>query len=246
MAAPPAEAGGSLVIWGSTGRRLQFSKQDLTMPAHIKALPNAAFYEKQWGAVSGFWFNRVLKETALQHMQVADIVRLIEKDIEKRWQARRAEQAIYKKKKRLLASTAESPVGAPSESILLTNVCSFTEYETDGTAESRRELLAAITGRVEEVTADTVSDVRVLVDAGGDGGGRQEEDDSPAAKQKVRTESTATPEAEAVEKREPSHFDDRVAVVCRLSSKDKAASAIAHLHGSVFDGRTVVCRFWTA
>lgn len=243
--AAPSGSGSSLVIYGSTGRRLQFSKQDLKMPDHVGKLPEAAFYEKQWEAVSGFWFNRVLRESALQQLEVADIIGLIEKDIEKRWQTRRAQSAMYKKKKRLLAA-AGGPAGVPSSSILLTNVCALDEYKGGGTVESRPALLAAIAGRVEAVAADVVTAAEVMVDTSGAAPG-----EAPAKRQRTEGDNPEASKAEEQDEvdRETAvapPFDDRVAVVCTLSSKDKAAQAIASLHGSVFDGRKVICRFWGA
>ncbi|XQJ26187.1 hypothetical protein NXY56_002143 [Leishmania guyanensis] len=224
----------ALVIWGSTGRRLQFSMQDLRMPESLRDNPHFHFYERQWGTVASFWFNRILKESSLQHLAVEDIVGLIQEDISKRWKRRRDEQSIYKKRKRLLQGSGSA--GAPSSSVLLTNFATLSGYQSAAVAE-QRDLVTAVVERVECITKERVQSWRVLVDDA------SEQQFSKAA----RVESTAaTPEEQANSSAEvTSDFDDRVAVALELSSKEKAATAIAHLHGSRFDGRRVLCQFWS-
>jgi hypothetical protein len=240
-----ADNANALVVWGSTGRRLQFSMQDLKMPESLRGDPHFHFYSKQWDAVAGYWFNRVLKESPLQHLEVERIVELIQQDIAKRWERRRQEQSLHKKRKRLLKGN--TPAGSPSRSVLLTNVVGLDEY-TASTAEEKDELMKAVVTRVEGVAKDTVSACNVLVDDTAppvtEGTGE------PAAKRTCTEEgghdvaaNTATA-ADAAETLGQPTFDDRVAVVCALSSKEKAALVIAQLHGSRFDGRSVLCRFW--
>ncbi|KAG5508130.1 hypothetical protein JKF63_05382 [Porcisia hertigi] len=228
-----ADQGNALVVWGSTGRRLQFSIQDLKMPESLREAPNFHFYEKQWNTVASFWFNRVLKASALQSLSVEDIVNLIREDIEKRWDRRRQEQNIYKKRKRLLHSGG--PAGDPSESVLLTNVTSFADYNAASESE-QQNLVAALVERVQDCAKDKVSSWRVLLD----------DTAEPRLAKAARVEADPTTPGE-----HPSHapdatpdFDDRVAVILSLSNKEKAATVIAHLHGSKFDNRRVLCRFW--
>lgn len=228
------DQGNSLVVWGSTGRRLQFSMQDLKMPASLHDNPHFHFYEKQWDAVASFWFNRVLKESALQHLSVEAIVELIREDISKRWERRRQEQSIYKKRKRLLQRSG--PAGSPSAWVLLTNVTTLEGYHA-ATEMEQRDLVTALVGRVEDVAKDKVESWRVLVD---------DASEQPPTKS-ARVEGTATTSAEnsGNDGDAAGDFDDRVAVVLKLSSKEKAATTIAHLHGSRFDDRRVLCRFWS-
>ncbi|KAG5481462.1 hypothetical protein LSCM1_05471 [Leishmania martiniquensis] len=224
----------SLVVWGSTGRRLQFSIQDLRMPENLRDQPHFHFYEKQWGAVASFWFNRVLKESSLQHLTVEHIVELIREDISKRWERRRKEQSIHKKRKRLLHDGG--PAGTPSAFVLLTNVTTLEDYNAASEME-QRDLVAALVERVEAVSKDKVKSWEVLVD---------DEPEQLSAKA-VRVEgirSTSGKQPDSVTDAS-ADFDDRVAVVLNLSSKEKAATAIAHLHGSKFDNRRVLCRFWS-
>lgn len=228
-----ADEGNALVVWGSTGRRLQFSVQDLKMPEHLRSDPHFHFYEKQWDAVASFWFNRVLKEAPLQHLPVEDIVERIRDDIAKRWERRRTEQNIHKKRKRLLQGG--TPAGTPAPAVLLTNVIALDAYEAASPA-AQRELAAAVVERVAAVAKDPVTAWHVLVD--------------DAAEEAPPTKAARAEQAKVEETRAgPSSagpFDDRVAVVCTLSSSEKAATAVAHLHGSTFDGRRVLCRFWQA
>ncbi|KAK7198952.1 hypothetical protein NESM_000862600 [Novymonas esmeraldas] len=231
-----ADHGDALVVWGSTGRRLQFSIQDLKMPDDLRTDPHFHFYERQWDSVANFWFTRVLKEAALQHLAVEEIVTRIRDDIAKRWERRRQEQGIHKKRKRLLQGN--SPAGAPTASVLVTNVMPLAVYCAATEAE-QRDLVTAVVERVEAVAKDTVASWRLLVDDAaeeppaktvrGDGA-------TAAAAQPSPREGVDGPTAEA-------NFDDRVALVLTLSSAERAATAIVHLHGSRLDGRQVLCRF---
>lgn len=237
------------------------------MPEHVKQLPNAHFYEKQWEAVRGFWFHRVLKEAALQHMTVDDIVKLIADDIGKRWQQRKAEQALYKKRKRLLRG--EGPAGVPGPGVLLTNIVAFNAF-SDADMEEKKAIVAAVVARIEGVAKETAVSVEVLVDSTEAGEGASDESQGGESQRKTaRRENSARepvegttgsaavpraappplaeePQPKSTSDEDPGQFDDRVAVVCVLSSAEKAATVIATLHGSKFDGRPVLCRFWTA
>ncbi|KAG5481781.1 hypothetical protein LSCM4_06856 [Leishmania orientalis] len=224
----------SLVVWGSTGRRLQFSMQDLRMPESLKDHPHFHFFEKQWDAVASFWFNRVLKESALQHLPVEKIVDLIREDISKRWERRRKEQSISKKRKRLLQDSGAA--GTPSASVLLTNVTTLEDHNAASEGE-QRDWVAVLIERVEGVSKDKVQSWRVLVD--------DEAEQQPAKAPRAEcTDSTPGEQPDSVTEA-AADFDDRVAVVLTLSNKEKAATAIAHLHGSKLDSRRVVCRFWS-
>ncbi|KPI83288.1 hypothetical protein ABL78_7685 [Leptomonas seymouri] len=231
----------ALVVWGSTGCRLQFSLQDLKMPDSLLEDPHFHFYEKQWDAVAGFWFHRVLKDSSLQHLEVDRIVELIRADIAKRWETRRQEQSLHKKRKRLLQGKGRA--GTPSNTILLTNMVTLDTF-AGLTENEKKELLRAVVERIEDASKDMVSSWDVLVDDAAEpaeaslGG----EPDIKRSKDEQRNggSSSETP----IKKVPDPAFDDRVAVICTLSSKEKAALAIAHLHGSQCDGRAVLCRFW--
>ncbi|KEG11925.1 hypothetical protein DQ04_02141030 [Trypanosoma grayi] len=233
----------ALVIWGSTGRRLQFTRQDLQMPDTVKARPNHHFFEKQWDAVAGFWMNRVLKEAALQHMSVSDVVQCIVHDIDKRWEQRKREKALYKRRKRLLDPSGTTAAGVPSQHVLLTNILSLDAYREHVAADTLEELVAAVLAKVEEVAREKVVHHTLLVDdeentdisKDKENKGNDDSDkgmaEEPAKKRKLEGSGEAT-------------FDDHVALVCTFTSQEKAASVVAELHGSTFDSRAVLCRFY--
>lgn len=211
------------------------------MPAHLKDLAHYHFYEKQWDSVANFWMNRVLKETPLQHLTVEDVIDLIEKDIEKRWKARRSGQSLYKKRKRLLGP--DEPAGTPSCCVLLTNVIKLSDYE-QSSEEDKKEFLTSIVTYVEAKAKETSSNIRVLLSSDDVGNSRE---GSGSDTKKSKMENTTNPEEAAATQEkvasDPSEFDDHVAVVCTFSSKEKAATVIAQVHKSAFNGRIVVCRF---
>ncbi|CCW70822.1 unnamed protein product [Phytomonas sp. Hart1] len=219
----------ALVIWSSAGRRLQFSRKDLSMPKHIQTFPNYDFFRKQWDKVSGFWFNRVLKEASLQRIQVSDIVALIEKDIAHRWEQRKMEKTLYKKKRRLLSENG--PAGRPSTHILITNICSLPSFSSSSD-DDKHELVKNILKQVETACKGVVQDVKVLID------------DDGSSKIDNYTKKKAAIEEEGNREPVTKEFDDHVAVVCTLESKEKAALVVATLHGARFDGHTVVCCFY--
>lgn len=233
-----SNADAALVIWGTTGRRIQFTKQDLQMPARLKDHPHFNFFERQWDAVAGFWFNRVLKETSLQSSSIDEIISAIEKDIDSRWQRRRSGQALHKKRKRLLQP--DGPAGDPSTNILISNIL---PHDRPGDAESDdgTALLELIKKRIEEGSKSTVqrlSFVRnpaVSVPKGFPPPG--EEVDNPPSKV-ARADAAATPPTEnELTKAET------CSVLAVLSSKESAAAAIALLHGSIFNQHPISCRF---
>jgi len=119
--------------------------------------------------------------------------------------------------------------GDPSLTVLLTNVVGADHYRTSSETE-QAELVESIIRRVEEVSGDHVLRHEVLLDT--------TEEEPPKQKRKVDEEG-------APDSQSSGEVDDRMALVCQLSSEEKAATAIAMMHGSRFDGRTVICRFWT-
>lgn len=232
----------ALVVWGSTGRRVQFSLLDLKMPEHIKSYPNHRFYEQQWDSVSKFWYTRILKESALQNLTVSDIIQRVEGDIAKRWKRRRSEQATYKKSKRLL--TGNHPAGSPSTGVLVTNVVGWSDYDRYE-ENDKKELMQAIVERVEDVTKSKAVSAHILVDEDDENArtrGCSADPIVPHMLPKRGVESSASHGSDDKAELEL-RFDDRVAVVCVLSSIQLAARAIAHIHRSKFDGRIVICRF---
>lgn len=220
----------ALVLYGSAGRRVQITVQDLTMPEHLETKSNAAFIRKQWNSVASFWYNRVLKEKGLQNKSKEDILQIIESDIDKRWKKRKMESTLHKKRRRLLAD--EGPAGSPSQSILLTNVCDLNEYKKLSDSD-KNELLGAIMKKIQSFASSSVTNAEIMID----------ETPSP---QKIKKESDGSSvEACSTEKASVStSFDDRVAFTCRFENNVEAANAIIHLHGAVFNGRPLLCRFW--
>lgn len=237
----------ALVIWGNTGKRVQFTRQDLQMPESVKGRPNCRFFERQWDALAGFWMNRVLKETALQHMTVSDIVQCIVAEIEKRWEQRRREKALYKKRKRLLDPNNLTAAGAPSPHVLITNIVSFEAYKQLCATDALEELVAAVLGKVEEIAKEKVVQYRILVDDADDDGKADDgsNDKGPDNKDvKGDGDEELKRKKRKLEEGTEACFDDRVAIVCTLSSEVRAASVVAELHGSAFDARGVLCRFY--
>ncbi|RNF04156.1 hypothetical protein TraAM80_05308 [Trypanosoma rangeli] len=253
-------ASSALVIWGSTGKRLQFTRQDLQMPESVKERPNYHFFEKQWDSVAGFWMNRVLKEVALQHLTVENIVKFIVSDIERRWEQRKKEKALYKKIKRLLEYGNMNAAGAPSPHVLITNVVSLDSYRRLLAEGTLQELVAAVLEKVEEVAKEKVAHHTILVDDEGDTNTNGNDDISGTDAEKVRekkkeprgdadVEDGGKNQAKARKRPRPEQctdvsFDDHVAFVCTLSSEAKAARVVSELHGSMFDSRAVLCRFY--
>ncbi|EPY30850.1 hypothetical protein STCU_03853 [Strigomonas culicis] len=207
------------------------------MPEYLKERANYHFYEKQWESVASFWMNRVLKEIPLQHLAVEDVINLIEEDIEKRWKAKRSDQSLYKKRKRLLGS--DEPAGHPSRCVLLTNVIKLSDYVQSSEAD-KKEFLSSIVDYVEAKAKETSTDIRVLLSSDAD------MDNNEASEKRKRIDTTGSDgvtRARGGGASDTNEFDDHLAVVCTLSSKEKAATVIAQVHKSVFNGRTVVCRF---
>ncbi|RNF21429.1 uncharacterized protein Tco025E_03479 [Trypanosoma conorhini] len=251
-----ASASSALVIWGSTGKRLQFTRQELQIPESVKGRPNHHFFEKQWDAVAGFWMNRVLKEVPLQHLAVEDIVRFIVSDIEKRWEQRKREKALYKKRKRLLESGNLNAAGAPSPHVLITNVVSLEAYRQLLAEGALQGLVTAVLEKVEEIAKEKVAQHTILVDdedgsrdARGDNAGKVQEKEKDA--QGDGGGGDGAGEDQARSKKRPRleqgadvPFDDHVAFVCTFSSEAKAARVVSELHGSKFDSRAVLCRFY--
>lgn len=224
-----AEQNGALVVYGSTGRRILITMQDLEMPDNIKQKKNAAFFAKQWNSVASFWYNRVLKENNLQRKTVADLLQLIEGDIEKRWNKRKMESALHKKKKRILEGNTNA--GKPSSSILITNICSYSSY-LSMTVGEMEELKTAIREKIESFDS-VVLDSCVIVDDAAE---------LPDNK-KVKTEAHSTPDTNGGDN---IAFDDTVAFTCKLDSKEAAANVIARLHGAQLNNRAILCRFWSS
>lgn len=219
----------ALVIYGNTGRAIQITLQDLQMPDHIKEKTNSSFFKKQWNAVAAFWYNRVLKEYSLQQKSIDDIVQLIENDIDKRWAKRKLESTLRKKRARLLSSGS---AGTPSSRILLTNVCALDDYNKMN-EEERRELESVLVEKIQSVTSSQVFAAEVLIDT--DNLITTEPDEKRKKKEVVDEIVTLSTEYE---------FDDRIAFVFSLETKELAARAIVQLHGAQLNQRRVLCRFW--
>ncbi|RNC45140.1 hypothetical protein TcCL_NonESM05097, partial [Trypanosoma cruzi] len=237
----------ALVIWGSTGKRLQFTRQDLQMPESVKERPNHHFFEKQWDSVAGFWMNRVLKEAALQQMTVQDIVQCIVSDIERRWEQRKKEKSLYKKRKRLLDSSNITAAGAPSPHVLITNIVSLEAYRQLVAEDSLQQFVTAVLEKVEEVAKEKVAHHAILVDDDDKSDTESPAKDKVKEKQGEDGDGTGPGKAKKRARHEEGDsvsFDDHVAFVCTFSSEAKAARVVSELHGSTFDSRAVLCRFY--
>lgn len=215
------ESSDALVIYGSTGRRVQITPEDLQMPEHIKQYSNAPFFAKQWPAVSSFWYNRILKETSLQKKTKKDILMLIEEDIKKRWSRKKSSSAIHKRQKRLLSSSGGA--GTPSDTVCVSNFCAISEYKTM-TEEEKENLRQIIHRKVHTLVPDALEGKIVVVD----------ELTHPPLK-KVKTDEVELSQGS---------LGPSALYLCQLKTKELAAKVIAHLHGSEVNNFTVVCRFW--
>lgn len=221
----------ALVIYGSSGRTVQISLQDLKMPDHVKKRKNSSFFEKQWSTVAAFWYNRVQKEFLLQQKSISDIVQLIENDIERRWEKRKLESTLHKRSRRLLSKESAGP---PTKSILLTNVCSFSEY-SDMSEELKKKLTTILQEKVQALASCDVLETKIFIDPTNSISTEPHE-----KKKKSDTEEiidSFAPENE---------FDDSIAFVFSVKSKELAAKAIVQLHGERINDRHVLCRFWNS
>eukprot|EP00796_Vickermania_ingenoplastis_P011246 gene11246-7814_t len=215
----------ALVIYGNTGRRVQITVRDLQMPEHVQLKKNAAFFAKQWDAVASFWYNRLLKESKLQKETKENLISLIEEDIERRWAKKKRESAINKKKKRIMVS--DGPAGTPSSSILLTNVCPLEEFENMQDHE-REELLTTLRSKIKTIIASEIIHSEVLID-------NPQCPDS----QRLKKETESKSPSESSESKEKA-FDDRIAFTFELENASAAATAIAHLHGTQLNQRSLI------
>ncbi|ORC87844.1 uncharacterized protein TM35_000202530 [Trypanosoma theileri] len=242
-AAASSSSSSALVIWGSTGKRLQFTRQELQMPESVKSKSNYHFFEKQWDTVAGFWMNRVLKEASLQHMTVENIVQCIVNDIERRWEQRKKEKTLYKKKKRLLDRQNITAAGMPSPHVLLTNFVSLNTYRELIATDKFQELVLSVIEKVEELAKEKVIRHTILVDDSE--GNNNDNHNNNGNNSQVGTEKNEDQNKKRkLEEGSELTFDDHVAIVCTLSSEVRAASVVAELHGSKFDSRVVMCRFY--
>lgn len=201
--------------------------QDLEMPERITQKTNAAFFEKQWNAVASFWYNRVLKEKNLQSKTVAEILQLIEEDIDNRWNRRKMESSLHKKRKRLLEGRTNA--GKPSTTILVTNICSYSSY-MGMSQDEKDELHKAIQGKIESF-AVKVADPQFVVDTDFESQNNKQLKVERHSNTELKDDNTNV-------------FDDRVAFICKVDSTEAAANVIARLHGAHLNERTVLCRFW--
>lgn len=99
----------SLVVYGSTGRQVMLTAEDLTLPEEFKGTP---WLEKQWDALRAIWITRVLHEAKLQKMTAPEIVQHMTDQLRTRWQQRKAEKQKYHAKVRAAKKTAND---APKE-----------------------------------------------------------------------------------------------------------------------------------
>ncbi|KAH9599335.1 hypothetical protein LSM04_006348 [Trypanosoma melophagium] len=242
MEAASSSSSSALVIWGSTGKRLQFTRQELQMPESVKSKSNYHFFEKQWDTVVGFWMNRVLKEAALQHMTVDDIVQCIVNDIERRWEQRKKEKTLYKKRKRLLDRDNITAAGMPSPHVLITNFVSLNTYRELVSKDKLQELLLSVIEKVEEVAKEKIIHHAILLDDSEENNDNHNNDSNTSQGETDKGEEPN--KKQKLEEGSQLIFDDHVAIVCTLSSEVKAASVVAELHGSKFDSRVVMCRFY--
>lgn len=227
----PTGDGNALVVYGSTGRRVFFTKDDLVMPESMKLRAEGSpWFAKQWDSVAQFWIHRILNESKLQHLTIPEVVARIAETVTKRWEHRKSEKKVHKKQKRLLeqAATMDNPaMGLPSRFVLVTNFCTLEEYH-DPT--KREDILCSILDRIGKHGQPV--QMRQLVD---DTPLTQKEDAAEPDAKKQRVEQSQQPSAP--------EFDDRVALLYEFASENEAAKVIAKLHGQSSAGRQMMCKF---
>lgn len=219
----------ALVVHGNTGRAVQITIQDLQMPDRLNEKRNASFFAKQWSTVANFWYNRVLKESSLQQKSVSEIVQLIEKDIENRWEKRKLASTLRKKRQRILSSGS---AGTPSNCILLTNVCPLDEYNNMN-EEEKKKLKDILLEKIESITSSHVPEGEVVIDF-------EDSMSSKAHEKRIKTETGESTHNSSLN----NEFDDRIAFVFSVQNQELAADAIAQLHGARLNQRRILCRFW--
>lgn len=238
----------SLVVFGSTGRHISFTKQDLVMPPldHFKTTYGEAaahYAEKQWPSLATFWMTRVLKDSKLHSLTAADVVVKMEADVMHRFRARKEEQHLHKKRKRLLENTdPEKGAGVPSPSVLITNFIDLKTYQSDAAyGDTTIEMLIAECKDL--ASAKRYVKHELLIDAEGQLPQQPEvtaasvpsDDSEPLMSRGAKTEAAS--DAAVV-------FDDRVALLVTFDSDVSAATVVAKLHGRLLEGRRVLCRFF--
>jgi hypothetical protein len=251
--APPS-GGGALVVWTSAGARMLFRKEDLVMPESLKSHKDLRFFEKQWPTVCGFWITRVHKEERLQELSIPQLIQRVVDDIQRRLDKKKQEKQLHNRKKRLLQGKggAAASHGTPSEHILLTNIISLEAYLQEG-SEGQTNLISEVVAEVARVAKVPLPlESQVLIDnntspcstsdhAAGTSAcddGDLETAPPPLKAPRHEQEDPPGPSAAPI-------FDDRLAVVVRLPTVDAAASAVAAMSGNSFDGRRVVCHFYS-
>jgi hypothetical protein len=126
---------GSLVVFGSGGRHISFTKSDLKLPSHLVEQHGDAaahFVTKQWPTMCTFWMNRVLKDSKLHHLSVDDVIQRILDEALSRFHKKKEEQQLHKKRKRLLENTEEDKgAGIPQRNVLIVNFVDLKTYLKD-------------------------------------------------------------------------------------------------------------------
>lgn len=126
---------GSLVVFGSGGRHVSFTKSDLKLPSTVAEQHGEAahhFVHKQWATLCTYWMNRVLKDSKLHSLSVDDVIQRILADALSRFQRKKEEQQLHKKRKRLLENTEEDKgAGIPQRNVLIVNFVDLRTYLKD-------------------------------------------------------------------------------------------------------------------
>lgn len=92
-----ATGAGQLVVFGSTGRTLLFSPEELVMPERFADRP---WCVKQWEAMRPIWMRRVLSERRLQQLGVGEIIDEMATTLDRRWQQRKDAKKAHNKQRR--------------------------------------------------------------------------------------------------------------------------------------------------
>ena len=207
---------GALVAWGSTGRRLLFSPDDLSFPVSLSAHENAPWLRKQWAATKQYWIHRVSNESKLQSLSLPELLEKMEQSVLSRLETKKKASKWNKKKKRISKAAVEHGcVGGANNVVKLTNFIALDQFRDE--EDGGEELMKTLVERM--FTYGTISSVKLLID------------EQPSSSAKVRR--TEAVESTVVE-------DQRVSLLISFQD-ESAAIAATRINGVEFDERKLIC-----
>eukprot|EP00659_Diplonema_papillatum_P002028 gene2028-3104_t len=157
-----AEKPTSLVVYGSTGRKLNFSPEELQEPP--EKFKGDAKLEKEWVKVIPVFTRKALTVTHFQKMSVEDLRLAMEKSVEKSF-----ENEAKARKKKMQKRNQQKKRANASECILLRNMVGRGGLDDEFKDEIISEMVnygAVVSATAHEVTDPNVKDeeaVRIFV-----------------------------------------------------------------------------------